>query len=191
MDDRAEYLSIAEAAALLGVHRNTIRNRIKAGRYKAHKVVTPQGETYAIERASLGPPPPNGYTPPLSSPVRDNPAQPSPPGPPALTDQQAQAEAVVQRLLAPFIAELGEVREELGRVKAERDAARAAEAEARRWAEIIGIERDQLRAAMGQDARDAAPAGTSEAQASGTATGAGGVLGPLRRLWRAIRGGQP
>ena len=115
MDDGAEYPSIAEAAALLGVHRNTVRNRIKAGRYKAHKVVTPQGETYAIERGSLGPPPPNGYTPPLTRPVRDNPAQPSHAGPPALTDQQAQAEALVQRLLAPFSAELGEVREERGR----------------------------------------------------------------------------
>src|SRR5919202_3597754 len=101
MHNTSDWVTIEEAAALLGVHRNTVRNRIKAGRYKAHKVVTPQGETYAIERASLGPPPPNGYTPPLTSPVRDNLAQPSQAGSPALTDQQAQAEALVQRLLAP------------------------------------------------------------------------------------------
>ncbi len=55
MDEQAEYISIAEASTLLGVHRNTVRNRIKSGRYKAHKVVTPQGKTYAIERESLGP----------------------------------------------------------------------------------------------------------------------------------------
>src|SRR5919202_1667834 len=158
-----DTVTIGEAAALLGVHRNTVRNRIKAGRYKAHKVVTPQGETYAIERASLGPPPPNGHTPPLTGPVRDNPAQPPPAGPPALTDQQAQAEALVQRLLAPFIAELGEVREELGRVKAERDAARA--------------ELAILRADARQDARDAARAATGGARASDTATGAGGAPG--------------
>ena len=139
MDDQGEYLSIAEAATLLGVHRNTIRNRLQAGRYKAHKVVTSQGTTYAIERASLGQPPPNGYTPPLSSPVRDNPSHLAQGGALAPTDQQAQAEAVVQRLLAPFIAELGEVREELGRVKAERDELRrrAEAAESR----VVGLER--------------------------------------------------
>jgi excisionase family DNA binding protein len=42
MDERGEFISIAEAATLLGVHRNTIRNCIKGGRYKAHKVVTPR-----------------------------------------------------------------------------------------------------------------------------------------------------
>jgi hypothetical protein len=38
-----------------------------------------------------------------------------------------------------------------------------------------------------QEPPPAAPAGTSEAQAVDTATGAGDVLGPLRRLWRALR----
>ena len=45
------------------------------------------------------------------------------------TEPQAPADALVQRWLAPFIAALGAVREELGRVKAERDATdRAAQA---------------------------------------------------------------
>jgi hypothetical protein len=35
--------------------------------------------------------------------------------------QQVQAEALVQRLLAPFIAELGAVREELGRERQRRE----------------------------------------------------------------------
>ena len=59
-DGAIETVTIAEAAALLGVHRNTVRNRIKAGRYRAHKLVTAQGETYAIERESLGLAPHNG-----------------------------------------------------------------------------------------------------------------------------------
>jgi hypothetical protein len=67
--------------------------------------------------------------------------------PRALVDpaRQADAEGVVQHLLAPFIAELGEVREELGRVKAERDAGERAMAELRERAEaaesrIVGLE---------------------------------------------------
>ncbi len=147
MDERAEYVTIAEAATLLGVHRNTVRNRVKAGRYKAHKLVTPQGETYALRRDSLGlplPSPTNGAAQPRTGVVRhnaDNPAQPT-----ALvgTDQQAQADAIVQRLLAPFIAELGTVREELGRVKAERDARDETISELRRRAEIAEAERDRL-----------------------------------------------
>ena len=120
MDEHADYLSIAEVADLLGVHRNTVRNRVKAGRYKAHKVVTPQGETYVILRESLGLPLPsltNEAAQSLSSSVRDNPDNPSQSTALVSPDQQAQADAIVQRLLAPFIAELGEVREELGRTK--------------------------------------------------------------------------
>ncbi len=138
MDERAEYISIAEAATLLGVHRNTVRNRVKAGRYKAHKVVTAQGETYAILRESLGLPrpiPTNEAAQPLVSPVRDNPNNPSQPTALVSPDQQAQADAIVQRLLAPFIAELGEVREELGRTKAQSEAKDETIAELRRRAE--------------------------------------------------------
>jgi len=124
VDEHAEYLSIAEVASLLGVHRNTVRNRVKVGRYKAHKLVTPQGETYAIERESLGvslPTPTNEGAHSLSAPVHHNADSPSQSGDVLHRDQQVQADAIVQRLLAPFIAELGMVREELGRVKAERD----------------------------------------------------------------------
>lgn len=42
-----------EAAALLGVHYNTIRTRIKAGMYRAEKVNTENGPTWMIERDSL------------------------------------------------------------------------------------------------------------------------------------------
>ncbi len=147
--EQAEYISIAEASKLLGVHRNTVRNRIKAGRYKAHKVVTPQGETYAIERESLAPCPTNpshsGDAQGMTTTVQHNGHNPSQPTALVSSEQQAQADAIVQRLLAPFIAELGTVREELGRVKAERDAGAATVAELRRRAEAAEAEADTLR----------------------------------------------
>jgi hypothetical protein len=48
-----ERVTAHEAAALLGVHYNTIRNRIKAGMYRAEKVHTENGPTWMIERDSL------------------------------------------------------------------------------------------------------------------------------------------
>jgi excisionase family DNA binding protein len=49
-----QYLTVGEAAKLLGVHRNSIHYRIKAGRIKAHKVVEADCEVYRIEADSLG-----------------------------------------------------------------------------------------------------------------------------------------
>ena len=48
-----ERVTAHEAAALLGVHYNTVRNRIKAGLYRAEKVHTENGPTWMIERDSL------------------------------------------------------------------------------------------------------------------------------------------
>ena len=48
-----ERVTIAEAAALLGCHPNTVRSRVKAGLYRAEKVHTENGPTWMIERASL------------------------------------------------------------------------------------------------------------------------------------------
>ena len=148
----------------------------------------PQGETYAIERASLGPPSPNGYTPPLSSPVRDNPSHLSQSGTLAPTDQQAQAEAIVQRLLAPFIAELGEVREELGRVKAECDEQRRRAEAAERECEEIQRRHDALRAAAVFIGPPAPPAATGEAEDHEHDLGDLRPPGRLRRAWRVLRG---
>src|SRR5215217_6581301 len=47
-----DRLTIAEAAALLGVHKNTVRNRIKNGSYRAEIVQTERGPTYLIKRES-------------------------------------------------------------------------------------------------------------------------------------------
>ena len=49
----SDRLTIAEVSALLGVHKNTVRNRIKNGSYRAEMVQTERGPTYLIERESL------------------------------------------------------------------------------------------------------------------------------------------
>ena len=46
-------MTISEAAALLGCHRNTVRSRLKAGMYRAEKIDTENGLTWMIERESL------------------------------------------------------------------------------------------------------------------------------------------
>jgi excisionase family DNA binding protein len=110
-----DRLTIAEAAALLGVHKNTVRNRIKSGSYQAEMVQTERGPKYLIERESLLT---NLSTNTLSSASQE------------LVGRQAME--FVQELLRPFVSELGEVREELGAERARRQMAvqRAAELEA-------------------------------------------------------------
>ena len=44
-----DRVTIGQAAAMLGVHPNTIRNHVKAGVYDAEKVVTENGQTWMIE----------------------------------------------------------------------------------------------------------------------------------------------
>ncbi len=46
-------VTIAEAAALLGCHPNTVRSRVRAGMYSAEKVLTERGPTWMIDRDSL------------------------------------------------------------------------------------------------------------------------------------------
>lgn len=48
------YLTVGEAAMLLGVHRNTIHYRIKTGHIKAHKVDEAGRAVYRIDADSLG-----------------------------------------------------------------------------------------------------------------------------------------
>jgi DNA-binding PucR family transcriptional regulator len=102
-----DRVTIAEAATLLGVHRNTIRNRVKAGIYDAQKVVTENGQTWMITRNSiLNNPLPEGSQQALS--------QRSP-------DVEVQATHLVQDLLKPFVEDLGRVREELGAERVRRE----------------------------------------------------------------------
>lgn len=103
-------LTIAQAAELLGVHKNTVRNRIKDGTYQAEKVLTERGETYYIAREQLLEAHGNSLnTNALSS-----------------ASQQGSLPTsveVVRELLRPFIEELGMVREELGAERARREIA--------------------------------------------------------------------
>jgi len=120
---RGDRLTIAEAAALLGVHKNTVRNRIKNGSYRAEIVKTERGPTYLIERESL--------LTNLSANTLSRASQ-------ELVGHQGMEFA--QELLRPFVSELGEIREELGaervrrQMAEERTAALEAELEAFREA---------------------------------------------------------
>jgi excisionase family DNA binding protein len=121
-DELQRTVTIGEAAKLLNVHRNTVRNRIKAGRYNAHKVVTPQGETYSVTLESLSQDLPGSYHNPSQPPVHNNSIQDAQLQSVTTVDQQDAVVHLVQQMLIPFVQELGETREELGRVRAERDA---------------------------------------------------------------------
>ena len=92
-----DRLTIVEAADLLGVHKNTVRNRIKNGSYRAEIVQTERGPTYLIERESL---------------LTNLSANTLSRAPQVLGGHQAME--FVQELLRPFVSELGEIREELG-----------------------------------------------------------------------------
>jgi hypothetical protein len=97
-------LTIQEAAALVGVHPNTIRNRIKSGQYQAEWTPSPHGPRQLIPRSQL-----------VCDDNQSNGAiQPNMLMP---TDIAAQQEAAVQRLLAPFVGRLETVVRENGRLQ--------------------------------------------------------------------------
>jgi excisionase family DNA binding protein len=86
-------VTIREAATLLGVHTNTVRNRIKDGTLQAEKIVTKRGPTWMIDRNSL-----TNNTPPVGS------------------QQIVVREAVLplQELLPKIVNQLEEYRESAG-----------------------------------------------------------------------------
>jgi excisionase family DNA binding protein len=107
-----EYLTVGEAAKMLGVHRNTIHHRIKTGRIKAHKVVDADREVYRIERDSLD----LGRT---GAHLR------------TLDDQRANIpgeffntlSARLEEIVRDYMHELGEIREALGAERVRREVA--------------------------------------------------------------------
>jgi excisionase family DNA binding protein len=175
----ADRLTIAEAAALLGVHKNTIRNRIKNGSYRAELVQTERGPTYLIERDSLLT---NLTTNTLSSASQE------------LVSQQAME--FVQELLRPFVSELGEIREELGAERVRREMAestlREGMAEEQRRREEAERERDYLRRELYSLREERESPETAEEQQgrgqphSDTPGAQEGVQRPWRSLWRRI-----
>jgi len=104
MDEDA--LTIRQVATLLSVHPNTVRNRIKAGTYRADKVITEHGETYLIPRSELEQQTSTNNVPSPSH------SQPLP-----------DVREAMRAMLAPFVEELGAVREELGRERERREQA--------------------------------------------------------------------
>ena len=107
-----EYVTVGEAAKLLGVHRNTIHHRIKKGRIKAHKVVEADREVYRIERDSLD----VGRT---RADVHTLDAQ-------RTTAGEELARMIATRLdeiVRDYTEQLGDVREELGAERARRQMA--------------------------------------------------------------------
>lgn len=136
-----ESLTIAQAAAELGVHPNTLRKRIRKGTLPARLVDGPTGQEYRIARAAV-----EALLPALNaahtsqarpstmtgSPVSDSPAAPAHTvidigGPPPASDtgaiqtiERARAQAdYVEQLLAPWRARVEHQAEEIGRLKAE------------------------------------------------------------------------
>ena len=103
MGEERETLTIRQAATLLGVHPNTVRNRIKAGVYQAEKVVTERGETYIIPRSELAQDVTTNRVPSASH-----------------SQSLPDVREAMQAMLEPFVAELGNVREELGRERERR-----------------------------------------------------------------------
>ena len=133
-----DYLTVGEAAKLLGVHRNTIHYRIKNGRIKAHKVVEADNEIYRIERDSLD----IGRT---STDVRTLDAQ-------RTTASEELSRMIATRLdeiVRDYTHQLGDLREELGAERARREMAestlREGMEEERRRREQAERERDDLR----------------------------------------------
>ena len=124
-----QYVSVGEAAKLLGIHRNTVHHRIKTGRLRAHKVIEGDREVYRIERDSLG----LGRT---SAHVHTLDAQRPITGETLARLLSDRLEDIVQG----HALELGDVREQLGEERAKRQ---HAEAEAERLRTELAAERSK------------------------------------------------
>src|SRR5215210_5700795 len=133
-----EYVTVGEAAKLLGGHRNTKHHRIKNGRIKAHKVLEGDREIYRIERDSLD----VGRT---SADVGTLDAQRTTAG-----DELSRMIATrLDEIVRNYTHQLGDLREELDAERARREMAestlREGMAEERRRREEAERERDDLR----------------------------------------------
>src|SRR5215213_4128651 len=180
-----EYVTVGEAAKLLGVHRNTIHNRIKTGRIKAHKVLEADREVYRIEWDSLG----AGRT---SADVHTLDAQ-------RTTASEELAHMIATRLdeiVRDYTHELGDLREELGAERARREMAEATlregMAEERRRREEAERERDDLRRELHalREPRESPVPASETLEGAEPQSAAGEAQGGVRRpWWRRVFGG--
>ena len=180
-----EYVTVGEAAKLLGVHRNTIHHRIKKGRIRAHKVIEGDREVYRIERDSLD----VGRT---SADVRTLDAH-------RTTSGEELSRMIATRLdeiVRDYTHQLGDLREELGAERARREMAehtlREGMAEERRRREEAERERDDLRRELyaRREAREPPETVEEASERSEPHSAAGGAQeGAQRPWWRRIIGG--
>ncbi len=107
--------SVAVAAARLGISERAVRKRIQAGTLAAE----PHGRTYWVY-LQPGPEGPEGPEPGPVPLDRNGPE----PGPDRALSAERETAVVnlVREMIEPFVKELGETKEQLGRVTAERDA---------------------------------------------------------------------
>ncbi len=136
-------MGIAEAAAALGITANAVRKRVKRGSLVSYKavsgewrVVLPDNDVSRYDPVAYPRPSPNDVPRPGSATHVTGESWDTQPTPPvSVTVQQQAAALVIREALAPFIAELGEVRETLGR---ERTYRQVAERERDRALERVG-----------------------------------------------------
>lgn len=119
--------TIAQAAELLGVHPNTVRNHIKSGKVRADKVLTNRGPTYLISQGELekiSAPRGAGAMPGPAAGVEEPPRQ--------LVARQGlqEMEIVIKQIVEPLTSHLSQVTSQLreadqkiGRLEAELKAA--------------------------------------------------------------------
>jgi excisionase family DNA binding protein len=182
-----EYVSVGEAANLLGIHRNTVHNRIKSGRITAHKVVEGEREIYRIERDSLG----VGRT---SADVRTLDAQRTTAG----EELSRMIATRLDEIVRDYTHQLGDLREELGAERARREMAestlREGMDEERRRREEAERERDDLRRELygRREARESPETAAEEqgrAEEPRPATGEAQEDAQRRPWWRRVFGG--
>jgi excisionase family DNA binding protein len=159
-----DALTIRQAAALLNVHPNTVRNRIKADKYRAEKVVTEHGETYLIPRSELS-----------KESTTTNVVTPTPPQ--SSSQPLPDIREAMRAMLEPFVKELGEVREELGRERQRRQHSEEEAATLQAQLRILSEARESSESPGPTDTPTPPPGGTQMA----TQRLQGGGLRGLRR----------
>jgi excisionase family DNA binding protein len=180
-----EYVTVGEAAKLLGIHRNTVHNRIKVGRITAHKVVEGGREIYRVERDSLG----VGRT---SAHVHTLDAQ----RPTASEELSRMIATRLDEIVRDYTHELGDLREALGAERARREMAestlREGMAEEQRRRKEAKRERDELREELYalRETPEASEAGEEEPERAEPRPATGGAQEGVRRpWWRRVFGG--